>query len=496
MQFRKQEVSCLDDCLSQPQTLELTQELKLPEGSAGVQRILGTWGQALMRSKEWLGDSVHLAGGILVWVLYEPEDGSGLKCLDSWIPFRMDWDLPEHCPEGSIRIRPMVRSAETRAVSAGKLLIRAGIAAWAEGFSPCNLEVSVPETLPEDMELLRSQWPVRMLKEAGEKPFELEEELVLPGSVPSISRVVSFSMTPLISDRKILANKIVFRGNGNLHVVYLDPEGILRSWDFELPFSQYGELQGSHSADAQGDVTMAVTRLELEQNGEGTLHLRAGLTGQYLVDDRETLETVEDGFSPYRAVELKREDLMLPVQLDSRREMVSAQQILPIQADTIADHVFLPDIPRQHREGDTIQLMQPGMVQILFYDPEGRLQSAVHRMEGELPLKLDQQAHLAAVPQGAELQLHPGGDSLRVQAELPVAVTAYARQQIPMVTAIEPGETRCPDPERPSLILRRAGKARLWDIARESGSTVSAIRMANSLEGEPEPGKMLLIPVK
>ena len=65
---------------------------------------------------------------------------------------------------------------------------------------------------------------------------------------------------------------------------------------------------------------------------------------------------------------------------------------------------------------------------------------------------------------------------------------------MPMVTQLEAGEKREPDPNRPSLVLRRAN-GRLWDLARASGSTMAAIREANGLTGEPEPGKMLLIPV-
>ena len=66
---------------------------------------------------------------------------------------------------------------------------------------------------------------------------------------------------------------------------------------------------------------------------------------------------------------------------------------------------------------------------------------------------------------------------------------------VPMVTALEPGQPKQPDPGRPSLILRRAGEESLWDLAKMSGSTVDAIRRANGLEAEPRPDQILLIPV-
>ena len=57
------------------------------------------------------------------------------------------------------------------------------------------------------------------------------------------------------------------------------------------------------------------------------------------------------------------------------------------------------------------------------------------------------------------------------------------------------GELRQPDSNRPSVILRRAGEDSLWQIAKTTGSTVDAIRSANALEQEPNPDRLLLIPI-
>ena len=101
---------------------------------------------------------------------------------------------------------------------------------------------------------------------------------------------------------------------------------------------------------------------------------------------------------------------------------------------------------------------------------------------------------LTAIPQTGQLQVIPGTDSMQLRSEVPVQLMTAGGQGLPMVTALEAGEQQEPDPNRPSLVLRRAN-GRLWDLARASGSTMAAIREANGLTGEPEPGKMLLIPV-
>ena len=492
MRFEKQEVSCLAPCLSRVQTLEQTQEVALPEG--GEARVLGTWGQSVMRSKEWMGSSILLTGGVQVWVLYESEAGE-LQCLSSWIPFRMEWEAPEEAREGWVRIRTLLRSADARPVAAGKLLIRVGVAALAEAFCPRSAAVYSPGEPDSGMQLLRSQWPVRLRKAAGEKPFELEQDLILPDSVPEVSKLLSWQLDTKVTDQKILGNKILFRGTGNLHMVYLTTEKLLRCWDFEIPFSQYGELQEGHSADASADVAVAVTRLELEQQDGKNLHLRTGLTGQYVVEERQLLETVEDAFCPRRELKVSRDVLPLPVVLDSRRETVTQQQTLQISADVIADQVFRPDFPQQHREGEMIRISQSGTLQLMYYDENGTLRSTSVRMEGEVPLAQNETAELTAVPGEATLQLHGGRDTAQIRTEMALHLCTAAEQEIPMITGLEPGEKIAPREGMPALILCRAGNRRLWDIARECGSTVSAIETANGLTGEPETDRMLLIPV-
>lgn len=494
LQFQKKEVSCLRSPMTQVQNLEQTQELRIPEGMPGAARILAGWGQVLLRSKEWNRDTIHASGGVLVWVLYEPEDGSQPRRLETWIPFQMNWDLPEDTPEGRVRIRPLLRYVDARTVSSGKVMIRVGIGLLAQSWCAHRAELSQAGEGTEDVELLQTRWPVRLPREAGEKVFDLEETLNLPASAPVPEQVIYYRMDPTVTDRKVLGNRLVFRGDGNLHLLYRCQEGQLHSWDHELPFSQYTDLEDTYSGDAQADVMMAVTRMELEPDGEGKLNLRAGLTGQYLVDDRQMLELVEDAYLPGRALSVSRENLELPVLLDNRRENIYGEQTVPASARTVADDTVLPDFPRQRREGDAVILEQPATAQILYYDENGQLRSAQQRWEGSLTIPADEGTILTAMPQTGQMQVIPGTDSMQLRAEMPVQIVATGGQGMPMVTQLEAGQQQEPDPGRPSLVLRRAN-GRLWDLARASGSTMAAIREANDLSGEPEPGQMLLIPV-
>lgn len=495
VKFSKSICPCLDTAVREIQNSEQSQEIKLTDGMPDIGRILSAWGQVILRGKEWRAEEITCSAGMMVWVLYAPEDGSAERCIDAWIPFQMKWDLPQGTPEGQIRIRCLPRFVDGRSVSARKIMVRAGMGALAEVFAPQELEVAAPEEAPEGVELLRSTYPVRLPKEAGEKAFLIDEDLSLPDSAPKPEKLMYYRMNPRIADRKVLGGKLVFRGNGNLHILYRSEEGQLHTWDFELPFSQYVDLDREHGSDAQADITLMPTSLEVELDDEGHIRLKGGLTAQYLITDKAMLEVVEDAYSPGRELGIQTEMLEVPAVLENRRENLYGEQTIPGEANIAADVNFLPDFPRQRRTENGVELEVPGQFQVLYYGEDGVLRSGTARWEGLQRLNADENSRISAIPGSMEPEAILGNGQILAKTEIPMEMTTTARQQIPMVTGLELGEAVAADPGRPSLILRRAGEKRLWDIAKDSGSTMEAIRRANGLQEEPAPGQMLLIPV-
>ena len=493
--FERKRISCLNTPLRQVQNSEQTLEMKLQEGMPDVGQVLTAWGQPILRSKEWRDDQVQFSGGMMVWVLYAPEDGSEEQCFQGWIPFQMRWDLPENTPEGTLRLRCLTRFVDGRSTSPRKILVRAGMAAMAEAFTPMELQAAAPKQNPDNVELLENTYPLRLAKEAGEKAFRMEEELHLPDSVPKISRLISWRMNPGITDQRVLADKVVLKGNGNLHVLYRSDAGQLHGWDFELPFSQYADLRDEYGSEARMDAALMPTAMELELRENGNLDFRGGMAAQFLITDKEPVTLVEDAYSPSRDLTVRQEDLTPPVVLENRRENIYGEQTVSGNANLAADVQFLPDFPRQRRTEEGVELAYPGQFQMLYYGEDGRLRGASARWEGKQILPADEFSRITAVPMIPEAQTVIGNGKIQVKTELPVELTATAEQSIPMVTGVELGQRKQPDPNRPSLILRRAGDNRLWDIAKTSGSTMEAIQKANGLSGEPVPGQMLLIPV-
>ncbi len=493
--FGKNNILCLNTVLQEQRSAEQTQEIKLSDGLPDIGQILAAWGQVILRSKEWRGDSIACSGGLMVWVLYEGEDGSGPQWIDTWIPFQLKWDLPEDTSEGSIRMDCRCRFVDARPVSARKIMIRAGVTGLAQALTEESVSVYEPQQAIPGVELLRSVYPVRLPKEAGERAFLQDEEIPFPDGAARPETLLCCRLSPRITDKKVLTDKMVFRGGTGLHVLYRCEEGRLHSVEMEAPFSQYAELQGEFGADAQGDLWLCPTSMEAELDDEKHLRLKCGMVAQYLITDKQPVEIIEDAYSPGSQLEMEQEQMELPAVLEARKENLYGEQTIRADGRELVDVTFLPDLPRQQRTDSGVDLAFPGTFQTLYYGEDGLLHASTARWEGNLSLNADENSRIRAIPMGTSAQGTIGSDSMTVKAELPVGIVTTARQSLPMVTGVTTGEQNQPDPGRPSLILRRAGENGLWDIAKSSGSTMDAIRKANQLNGEPAPGQMLLIPI-
>lgn len=494
--FDKKVLSCMEPCLRETRNSEEILEIRIPDGMPDAGRILAAWGQTVLRSKEWRQDQISCSAGMMVWVLYQPEEEGEPQCLEGWIPHSIRWDLPRDTPEGDMRIDLQTRFADARITSARKIMVRSGISALAECWNQKETELYSPEKMSDELQLLKKKYPLRLVKEAGEKAFQIGEQLNLPPSAPKPDKLMCYMVSPITAEKKLVANKLVFRGNAQLHFLYASEEGQLHTWEMPLSFSQYAQLEGDYGPSGLGEIMLCPTSLEVSLDSEGCVEAKCSLTAQYLVTEQVLIDVVADAYQPGSVVQLNSRLLALPVILDNWQESVDIRQELPGEADIIVDTWVTLDRPRQRKMDSGVQMEYPGQIQVLYYGADGMLSSASGRLEGKLSVKADEKSTLDVqawnVP---EPQISIGQNSMEVVLKLPVQLSAAQTSELEMVTGAALEEVGKPDPKRPSLIIKRVGRTGLWEIAKGADSTMEAIRKANNLEEDPQPGTLLLIPV-
>ncbi len=492
IQFQKMVVPYLQTLANQVQTQEQTQQVRLSDTMPDMGKVLACWGQVLLRGKEWRSDSFGVSGGVKAWVLYLPEDGTKPCCVESWLPFQMKWNIPDTERDGTVIACPMTPSVDARMLSDRKLMVRANVSIHACAYAPAETQVHIPDSLPEDVQMLSSTYPMLLPAEAGEKSFDLEETISLPSVQQPMETLIRYDLEPVLAESKVVADKLVMRAMARLQMLYMGTDGRLHTWATELSFSQYAQLDEAYDSSADVQICFAVTGLELLPAEGDDLVLKAGITAQYTVFNQKSIQIAEDLYSPYRSVKVQREQICLPSVLDRQERTVRAEVTQAPFAGGIVDVVWIPAPPEIHREDDRQHIQLSGNFQMLGMDEEGALCSEKSHWEEQVEIPVADDADMIVrVRAGGATQ--PVGNLLRAEQQL--ELHTVSRQAMDTVAGAELGEMTEPDPNRPSLILRRAGDMSLWELAKQTGSTVEEIRKLNGLQQDPPHNQMLLIPV-
>ena len=493
MQWKAVPCSYLRCAVREVQNQEQTLELRLTEGMPDIGRVLCAWGQPQLREKQWRSEEISISGGVNAWVLYIPEDGSYPRCVEGWIPFQAKWRLPPDTYEGYIRAEVGLRGMDARAISSRKMIVRASLALVGEALVQQESAVSQPEEIPDDIYLLRQTYPVQLAREAGEKLFSVEDGLNLAQEQPL--KLLCCRLGCQVTEQAVTGSRIVLRGVLDVSYLYVGQDERIHSGIQQLPFAQYADLEGDYDKEATCAITMSFAGMECVLEGD-SLQIKCDMVAQYVIHDRCLLQVTEDAYSPHREAVPVVAQLEIPVLLDQLREKMDACMEIPLEAQSVVDTVLLPDHPVHYREGDHLEVELPGLFQLLYYDAEGNLQSTTVNWAGHWQMRACESCNVRI---SLEQTAHPSvmmlGDKLRLEGEVSLDVQTGTWQQIPMVTGLVVGEHGQPDPNRPSVILRRPGSLNLWQLAKSCGSTVEAIEKANGLTGEPDPDNMLLIPV-
>lgn len=495
-QFQKKTVPCLAYAARENQNQELTQEIKLNDGMPDIGRVVCAWGQLIIRSKEWISGSASVTGGVMVNVLYAPEDGSEPRCVDTWIPFQMRWSVSDADRDGTLRVIPLLRFVDGRTVSARKMMVRAGVAIKAEALYPTEFISYEQDELPDNIQVLRNNYPVRLIKESGEKTFVIDEELSLSDGEEKPEKIIYFAVRPELTDKKVMTDKVLLRGNMVLHALYKCESGLLGSREWELGFSQFSELGKQYGTNAVPDIQMAVTSLEFDRTGDGLARLKCGIAAQYYISDEELLSLPEDAYSCTGDLEIHQETIRVPVILDEKTEIVSSEHTIAGVDGKLLDVVLLPDFPQAKKTEQGLSVDNSGVYQVLYYDENNALQSTSSRWEEQTEIPAAQESDVdITVAQSGKTVGGQNAEGFQVNSQILMQSTASMVWEKKIISGLGFHEADAEE-SRPSVILCKMNDESLWSIAKRCRSTVNAIQRANNLQSEQDSDKFIVVPIE
>ena len=126
-----------------------TGETLVPDGEPDIATLADCAAEVYLRGKDLREGTVTVAGGVKGTVLYLPEDGTTVRCLECYLPFTIKVEHPALTDRSDVCCELRVRSVDARILNARKALLRVNLAcavtayqAAAETFA--SMESAIP----------------------------------------------------------------------------------------------------------------------------------------------------------------------------------------------------------------------------------------------------------------------------------------------------------------------------------------------------------------
>lgn len=496
--FQENQMEYLEQTLFETVTQEETTEIIVPDSFPDVNRVVDSFGTVILREKEVSPGCVNLSGGVKAGVLFVPEGSAQPQLLEAYLPFTVRKEHDAIHQDARVQCVCRIKEIDARMLNSRKVLLRASLSCRVVVYDKRQAVLYDAEQENSDLCLKRATVPMTVAVETGEKTFTINDELDLPDGTPAVDRVLKALYRVEVTDKKMIGNKAVFKGDLHIHTLYLGMDDSCNVYEGVLPFSQYVEL-GQELDEHEVALDMVFTGAEIEPDGQLECHrllVALNLLVQCTVTSTQQLTYIEDAYALTQSLEPQWQTERITAQLDAEEFADTLQAPLSVSAKSVLDAWCYAADVMQQRNGERTALQYGVCCNVLYYDENGDLQGKIVRVNKTVDMALSSAAYCRPVTQitGA-LTTRSGGDA---EVKCPVVTKAmcFAQQEFRGICggAMQP---LAPEPERPSVILRLVGQDEsLWSVAKSYRTTVDNILQANDLTAEQRVGEqMLLIPM-
>lgn len=499
LELKKNVMQCYQQMIETTISQEETQEAIVPDACPDILRIVSVCGQVCLSEKQVVDGQILVTGQVDTMVLYVPEEGEALQKMTVRIPFKCQTGGEPLVAGDEIFAVPTLKHGEARILNPRKILVCVDLMLEISGFQGnslvlcCGVESASSQGIEERMESTE----IHPLCGVQTKQFTFDETLTLQGQ-NELEEVLSLRLSPVCHESKLIGNKLIFKGDTEVQVMYMDTEGMLVHSRHQLPFSQIMEMEDL-GEEARSTVSVVVESFYMNPayGGGRDLELTLDLMAQARVRGEKRLDLLQDAYSISHHLDVEKTQHTL---VTVAEEFVAPQPLrqifetaFPVQS--VEDSWAAVGKVTQNREEGQLVFSCDVAITLLCCDESGAYNSLQFTQPITYKVECGQdiisccrcccggEVFATAVTGGVEVRLTPQFEYSFVESR-PVTV----------VSAGSLGEVR--ERGTSSVVLRLPqAEESLWDIAKSYGTTTLQIIQANQLqeEGLPE-GKMLLIP--
>lgn len=316
---------------SNEQSVEL--DYILPDYFPDVFRVLKSRLTPRIVSHSISGEKLTYELSVGIKVLYMSENSKSVRSVEQKMNFSKTVDLGKTVDKPIITLIPKTDYINCRVVNQRRLDFRGAVSIKVKLCGEKKQEM-VTDAYGGSIQLKKElvSYPVKKLN--ASKRVTLIEELDMGASKPAIISVIRSDAVVVISEHKIIANKLIAKGDTMISLLYTcekDGADSLESMQFTLPFSQIIDVEGI-TERFEAAVTAIVGNCEIIPRGSGGETREAECEINILMEcmalSYENIEIVTDAFSTVHPCDFKAADAKIEKKPIPIRENYSLRTVL------------------------------------------------------------------------------------------------------------------------------------------------------------------------
>lgn len=477
----------------------------LPDYYPSIFKILSCTITPQIASVAMMGDKVVIEGSAYIKVFYISEEDNKLVSFVTKQPIYKNIDMKQDCDNCSFNYFFKSDYVNCRASNPKRIDIRGAISG----------KLTVTNNDCQEILCDASGCGVHTKKETimcdankgqAVKIFSINEELELSGSKPSIASIFDSRACAILTDSKIIDNKVIMRGDLLVHINYLTNDNKIEIMDYHLPISQIIDFSGvDENSNCCICLDVIGTDINLMSNADGD---SVGFDCKFDIKATVTASTpdeiciIKDVYSTKFETNAVTKDIKLTNFVDCISQNYIAKTTFDLTEQSISS-IFdvLADVVGVNYKIDDNGIMIFGEVSanIICIDNDNTPNSFTKKFE--YSHLLDKALDFSSFSLTPTVEVISASFSLvsekkvEIRVELKVCGCLYENKTINAVTDIEVLEKPCCKPNEALIVYFCHEGQTLWDIAKKYNTSIDAIAKLNNLDDVPlKSRQMILIP--
>jgi LysM repeat protein len=511
LKLNREEIISSEVIFSETQEQAVELDYVLPDYYPEIFKIIKCIAKPQIISYSISGSKLTYEMSVCIKVLYCSDSSKCTQVIDQKLSYTKTAELGKTPENPKVTIEAKTDYINCRAVNQRRIDVRGAVSIK---IKVCDLvkQTAVCDAFGGNIELKKTPitYPVNRLYTT--KRVSVSDNCEL-GAKPPIINILRADAVTSEPDKKVIANKLVAKGDANVNMLYTCQKDGVDSVDnvqFSMPYSQIIDLDGiddRYDVNVDADVLSADVSPTTDAEGnansaEVTLALLLTVTAFRVA----TVDVVTDEYSTAFETVDQKNDIkveLLPQTINAGAVIKSVLEYTENELENVYDvWTTLSNVNYKiDFDNSRISVIGDLVFTALAKNAEG-ITAVIEKaepFEAYVPVENLTEyatADIKVTPVSCSYNL-ASGNTIDAKAEIRITGTVNNAEIVPVVTDISVDEEKPRDKGGDyalKLYFTDPGED-LWEIAKRYGTSVDAIIDENELDADGAPSGMLLIPI-